>query len=523
MKCPKCAWHTSWVLKLRSFRLASVIAGFSSVIGVALHMTDDHFNLGLVGSNVVDVREVVYGSLACLVGILVICRTSHAHGRFWTGSTILHQMMADWYHATSTLISFCRYSDAPEEQKLDFTRCLVRYMSLLSALIFAELEGHPDEDAARALGFGLLDVECIKLDVFLHLHVPRGRLEIVFQWVQNLIVDSIKTEVLSIPAPLLSRCFQGLGSGMAHRRDAVRYSDTTSPVSFVVCTEVLLTVHALITPVVMCAWISSVYGVALFTFFPVFLVWSLDLAARELENPFGVDASDLDLREMQDVMNESLARLLSPLAQSGPSCVESDSPASRPTPVQQGEARSKLPCKEPRSRRSSMSLMSDPGEASGIVPVDATYHTTHPSHLLGRSVSCAQSAERLEQEDDASDTGGDRDVIGRTAQFPGDTTDVAESARPGEETLQQSVTTGLVNDVAEIKESCGSSSLSLEAWKDWLECAQSVPSRALTFSFEEGVREHESGFADLPLAKTGNETPCGVSPRSLTLFFDECT
>jgi len=244
-------------------------------------------------------------------------------------------------------------------------------------------------------------------------------------------------------------------------------------------------------------------------------VWSLHLAARELENPFGVAVSDLDLREMQGVMNDSLARLQSPVAQSRPSFVESDLPVSHPTPVQRGEARNKLPCKEPRFRRSSMSLMSDPVEASGIVAVDATCHTTHPSHLLGRSVSCAQPAERLEQDGDASDAGvqacgTDPDVIGRTARFPGDTTDFAESARPG-------------GDLAEIKESCASSSLSLAAWRDWLECAQSVPSRSLTFTFEEGVREHESGFADVPLAKTGDETPCCVSPRSLTIFFEECT
>lgn len=205
-----------WTLKLRTFRLAAFIAGCASACGVALFVLDDFFDWRLIASRFLDVREVVYGSLASFVGILLIFRTSHAYQRFWSGSSILQQVFADWYDATSTVIAFCRYSSAPDGDKQAFKQCLVRYVSLLNAMILADLEGHPDHDSAQALSFELLDPECSRSSVFRVLCGARGRPEIVFQWIQNLLVDSIKTGVLSIPAPLLTRAFQELGKGMLH-------------------------------------------------------------------------------------------------------------------------------------------------------------------------------------------------------------------------------------------------------------------------------------------------------------------
>merc|ERR1719291_1081470 len=49
---------------------------------------------------------------------------------------------------------------------------------------------------------------------------------------------------------------------------------------------------------------------ALFTFVPVFGMFSLNFVASELENPFGDDENDLPLAHFQQEMNTSLLMLL---------------------------------------------------------------------------------------------------------------------------------------------------------------------------------------------------------------------
>lgn len=89
--------------------------------------------------------------------------------------------------------------------------------------------------------------------------------------------------------------------------------------------------------IITCAWMSSASAVAIFTFLPIFLMWSLHFTAGEIENPFGVDASDLDLQEMQDTLNDSLVRLLSAMTQTTPGLtIDSELAACRLRNVMQG-------------------------------------------------------------------------------------------------------------------------------------------------------------------------------------------
>merc|ERR1740130_1508284 len=63
------------------------------------------------------------------------------------------------------------------------------------------------------------------------------------------------------------------------------------------------------TPLVMSSLCEDVQFAFVFTFVPVFGLFSLNLAARELEMPFGDDANDLPLRDFQHYMNKSLLML----------------------------------------------------------------------------------------------------------------------------------------------------------------------------------------------------------------------
>merc|ERR1711933_661341 len=58
--------------------------------------------------------------------------------------------------------------------------------------------------------------------------------------------------------------------------------------------------------------IKSKVVCAIFTFIPVFGMFSLNFIASELENPFGTDDNDLPLAHFQEEMNSCLLMLLHP-------------------------------------------------------------------------------------------------------------------------------------------------------------------------------------------------------------------
>merc|ERR1712232_1044141 len=76
--------------------------------------------------------------------------------------------------------------------------------------------------------------------------------------------------------------------------------------------DCLLTFHWICVPFVTCQWVSHSFWAFLFVFIQVFILWSLNFIAVEIENPFGTDANDLDGRTMQEEMNHQLLVLLDP-------------------------------------------------------------------------------------------------------------------------------------------------------------------------------------------------------------------
>ena len=239
-------------------------------------------------------------------------------------------MSGDWFDAASTVLSFCKYSSQDPDKIERFQQLFVRLMSLLNAMILAELEGHNvgddvrNEDlkdsvlGARAMTFELLHPDAIDAQYLERIKKAKHKAELVFQWIQNLIVENIVNGVLSIPPPLLTRTFQDLGSGMLHYHDALKYADTPFPFPYTCATEILLMLHWIVTPIYACTLTNSKVWVACFSVMLVFVLWCLHLIAGELENPFGDDKNDLNMLEMQVDMNESLASLISTEAQETP-------------------------------------------------------------------------------------------------------------------------------------------------------------------------------------------------------------
>lgn len=260
-------------------------------------------------------NNAAYTAFTFLCGFLVVFRTQQGYGRFWGGCNSIKAMQAEWFAAASNLVAFCRHSDCPQSQILQFHHVLLRLMSMLHAVSMAQLEGienddEPEEPAAHRLQ--LIDVRGLDRQSLDSVQNVDCSVEMILQWVQSLTVHNIKTGVLSIPPPILARVFHNLSNGLASFQQAHMLTDVPYPFPFMQATELLLVLHWLVTPMVMCQFTTSPMWTAIFSFLATFILWTLNTISTELENPFGQDANDLNIEEMQSQMNKRLLTLLWP-------------------------------------------------------------------------------------------------------------------------------------------------------------------------------------------------------------------
>merc|ERR1719208_407466 len=81
-----------------------------------------------------------------------------------------------------------------------------------------------------------------------------SKVELIYQWIQQLIVENIGAGVLSIPPPILSRSFQEIANGMAAFHEAVKISSIPFPFPYAQCCDCLLILHWLVSPFICTPW-----------------------------------------------------------------------------------------------------------------------------------------------------------------------------------------------------------------------------------------------------------------------------
>lgn len=257
--------------------------------------------------------NTVWSGFNFLVGFLIVFRTSQAYTRFWDGATATHRMRAEWFDATSALVAFCKHSEN-KEVVIAFQQTLIRLVSILHAVALGEVEdsnSNSHSDIA-AFSFELLDagsIDAKSMDTLKNCH---AKTELVFQWIQQLVVENIRTGCLTIPPPILSRCFQEFANGMICAHDAIKISSIPFPFPYAQTCDCLLLMHWVFSPLLVSQWVTQPYMAAIFCFTQVFIMWALNQIAVEIENPFGHDANDLDGEAMQLELNEQLLLLVDP-------------------------------------------------------------------------------------------------------------------------------------------------------------------------------------------------------------------
>jgi len=191
---------------------------------------------------------------------------------------------------------------------------------MLHALVLADLESEGEITGKEAaFKYELIDVAGIDHASMMKLrHAGRRQLDLVLQWLQTVIIEAQQSGVLVAPPPILSRVFQELSGGVKEYHKTLSLAEVAFPLPYTAATHVVLVMHWLLTPIMACTWSTNIGSAAGIAFIQVFMLWSLNAIATELENPFGSDINDLDTLGRHCELNERLMFLLGTAGQQAP-------------------------------------------------------------------------------------------------------------------------------------------------------------------------------------------------------------
>uniref|UniRef100_A0A7S4V4L9 Bestrophin homolog n=1 Tax=Alexandrium monilatum TaxID=311494 RepID=A0A7S4V4L9_9DINO len=237
---------------------------------------------------------------------------------FRDGCTATHHMRADWFDMASALISFTETSKAPAEKVAKFKHIIIRLVSMMHSCALMDLEEMNNKwgttSDVKADQYDLLDPLGLDKESLDALYESKERVMLIFQWIQLMIVRNMEAGVLAVPPPILSRAYQELANGMVAFHECVKISDTPFPFPYAQTCELLLILHWVLVPFMVSQWVTQPFWALIFVFMQVFVLWSLNYLAEEIENPFGTDDNAIDGAHMQDEMNKHLLLLLHPKA-----------------------------------------------------------------------------------------------------------------------------------------------------------------------------------------------------------------
>eukprot|EP00931_Biecheleriopsis_adriatica_P055563 TRINITY_DN32888_c0_g1_i1.p1 TRINITY_DN32888_c0_g1~~TRINITY_DN32888_c0_g1_i1.p1 ORF type:complete len:375 (+),score=89.91 TRINITY_DN32888_c0_g1_i1:82-1206(+) len=262
----------------------------------------------LIWEDSVLTKSAAYGGFSFLVGFIIVFRTDRAYGRFWEAITATTKMRGEWYACTAQFFAFCQAAKAERAVVLQFQSLLIRLFSLLHAAAWSEVQGPGPlvtEEVMQVLDASGLDDESIRAVLRSHHPVP-----MIFEWIQQVAVDHIKKGVMTIAPPILSRPFANAAEGMVFFHQATLICMVPFPFPYAQTCEFLLLMHFLISPLVTCMWVDTIYACAGFSFVQCFPLFALNYIATDIENPFGHDQNDLDGYGMHNEFNQQLLMLL---------------------------------------------------------------------------------------------------------------------------------------------------------------------------------------------------------------------
>lgn len=299
-------WGFKFVFRVHGsvFPKALVLAMPSAILAMT-------FRLMLHEKLMMDGMSDMWSGYTFVLGVLIVFRNNQAYARFWEGATLINQVRGEWFNAVSSLVAFSSRSPEKAAEVNDFHHLLVRLASVLYCSALQQVNASRED-------LDILDLDGIDEKSLAYLEHTHDRCEVLLQWIQRSIVEADEAEVITIPAPILSRAYQELSRGIVNLNNVRKIKEVPFPFPYAQMISCMMGIHWLVTPVLASQTIETWQWASLTTFFVQMALWSLLFIALEIDQPFGDDPNDLPLKEIQQDFNKSLLALLNPLAQKPP-------------------------------------------------------------------------------------------------------------------------------------------------------------------------------------------------------------
>lgn len=306
-------WGIFFAFKLKGsvFPKSFGFAFACSALSVGMHMLLEETGFK-ENVQVGDKGAQVLGSFTFVLGFLLVFRTQQAYARWWEGGTLLQELRGEWFNAYSCLLAFGNPADSKSLEVAKFQHQLARLMSMLYGAGLAQVSSLSEKN------FEVLDLEDFDDDSMRFADDAHDVCEVVLQWIQRLIVEANGRETIKVAPPILSRVYNQLGNGIVKLNNARKITNFPIPFPFAQMITVMLLVHWVVAAVICSTSIENPVWAGLLSFAVVLSFWSINFIALELEDPFGDDANDLPIYEMQTDLNSSLKELLNSHATKAP-------------------------------------------------------------------------------------------------------------------------------------------------------------------------------------------------------------
>mmetsp|Transcript_96630 Transcript_96630/g.171846 ORF Transcript_96630/g.171846 Transcript_96630/m.171846 type:complete len:447 (+) Transcript_96630:63-1403(+) len=242
------------------------------------------------------------------LAFLIVFRSNQAYARYEQGTESLKICLSGWYTAISALFSCCSQETRHAADVKRFQQLLVRLASLLSASAFQSICGYEEGRLE------LVDMRGVSKESLRHLQSSDHRIEVILQWIQRLVTESVQKGALSAPSPLIGGALHELSAGFKVFSSARKVKDIKFPSAYTQVIVTLLVIHFTVTPVFVSQYVSTIYFAALSAFGSTGCVWALYLVSMEVDNPF----ADLPMETFQRDFNAMLLNLMHPLTHSVP-------------------------------------------------------------------------------------------------------------------------------------------------------------------------------------------------------------
>lgn len=319
------AWLMILVCRCRGSVLpkAGLYATTNCILAIILHWSvrrySDFAYADDDGDGVADFLEqmegapIMWSGYTAVLSVMMVFRNNQAFSRFWEGATLVRQLRGEWFNSVNALFSFCSRDRSKGGKVHEFQQLLVRLSSVLFCSALQQI-CDLDEEALEVLDLSDISVGQLK---FLE-EVP-DRTYIIAGWIQRLILKSHSEGILDVPSPILSRSFQELSRGAVNLNNLRKIKEIPFPFPYQQMLICMLLVHYIMTPVLASFFVTNMFVASSLCFFVTGGFWGIQYIAAEIDEPFGNDANDLPLIEMQKEFNEALLMLLLPQAQAVPS------------------------------------------------------------------------------------------------------------------------------------------------------------------------------------------------------------